>query len=141
LNDGFITRIEALNHLVQQNSSVAFRYYLLVAILLLIELMPVISKTMLPEGSYDEKVLLRENLEKELNQNNHRRELALKELYNETAFEQDSIFIKDFFDQTEKERREKMMSGPGKTWKEEKTKSFDGLWDDMKRDMLTKQEN
>jgi hypothetical protein len=140
LNDGFITRIEALNHLVQQNSSVAFRYYLLVAILLLIELMPAISKTMLPEGSYDEKVLLRENLEKELNQNNHRRELALKELYNETAFEQDSIFIKDFFDQTENERREKMMTDL-KTWKEEKTKSFDGLWDDMKRDMLTKQEN
>jgi hypothetical protein len=28
-----------------------------------------------------------------------------------------------------------------KEWKEEKNKSFDGLWDDMKRDMLTKQEN
>jgi hypothetical protein len=27
------------------------------------------------------------------------------------------------------------------TWKEKKTKSFDGLWDDMKKDMLTKQEN
>jgi hypothetical protein len=140
LNDGFITRIEALNHLVQQNTSVAFRYYLLVAILLLIELMPVISKTMLPEGSYDEKALLRENIEKELNRSNHRRELALKELYNETAFEQDTVFIKDFFAQTEQERKEKMMADL-KTWKEEKTKSFDGLWDDMKRDMLTKQEN
>jgi hypothetical protein len=140
LNDGFITRIEALNHLVQQNTSVAFRYYLLVAILLLIELMPVISKTMLPEGSYDEKALLRENIEKELNRSNHRRELALKELYNETAFEQDTVFIKDFFAQTEQERKEKMMVDL-KTWKEEKTKSFDGLWDDMKRDMLTKQEN
>jgi hypothetical protein len=140
LNDGFITRIEALNHLVQQSTSVAFRYYLLVAILLLIELMPVISKTLLPEGSYDEKALLRENIEKELNRSNHRRELALKELYNETAFEQDTVFIKDFFAQTEQERKEKMMADL-KTWKEEKTKSFDGLWDDMKRDMLTKQEN
>ncbi|NCI49263.1 DUF4407 domain-containing protein [Sediminibacterium roseum] len=140
LNDGFITRIEALNHLVQNNGSVAFRYYLLVAILLLIELMPVISKTMLPEGSYDEKVALREKLETELTQNNHRRSLALKELYNETAFEQDSVFIKDFFAQTEKERREKMMAAL-KTWKEEKTKSFDGLWEDMKNDMLTKQES
>jgi hypothetical protein len=140
LNDGFITRIEALNHLVQNNSSVAFRYYLLVAILLLIELMPVISKTLLPEGTYDEKVMLREQIEKQLTQNNHKRELALKELYNQTAFEQDSHFIKDFFDQTEKERKEKMM-GQLASWKEEKTKSFDGLWDDMKRDMLTKQEN
>jgi hypothetical protein len=39
---------------------------ILVAILLLIELMPVISKTLLPEGTYDEKVLLREKIEKEL---------------------------------------------------------------------------
>ena len=28
-----------------------------------------------------------------------------------------------------------------KEWKEEKIKSFDGLWEDMKRGMLTKQEN
>lgn len=32
LNDGFITRIEALNHLVRSNSAVAFRYYLLVSL-------------------------------------------------------------------------------------------------------------
>ena len=140
LNDGFITRIEALNHLVKDNTAVAFRYYLLVAILLLIELMPVISKTLLPEGTYDEKVLLREQIEKELTQKNHQRELALKELYNQTAFEQDSVFIKDFFVQSEAERKEKMQEQI-KEWKEEKIKSFDGLWDDMKRDMLTKQEN
>jgi hypothetical protein len=140
LNDGFITRIEALNHLVQNNASVAFRYYLLVAILLLIELMPVISKTLLPEGTYDEKVRLREQIEKELTQKNHERELALKELYNQTAFEQDSHFIKEFFVQSEQERKDKMTEQL-KNWKEEKTKSFDGLWDDMKRDMLTKQEN
>ena len=140
LNDGFITRIEALNHLVKDNTAVAFRYYLLVAILLLIELMPVISKALLPEGTYDEKVLLREQIEKELTQKNHQRELALKELYNQTAFEQDSVFIKDFFVQSEAERKEKMQEQI-KEWKEEKIKSFDGLWDDMKRDMLTKQEN
>ena len=140
LNDGFITRIEALNHLVKDNTAVAFRYYLLVAILLLIELMPVISKTLLPEGTYDEKILLREQIEKELTQKNHQRELALKELYNQTAFEQDSVFIKDFFVQSEAERKEKMQEQI-KEWKEEKIKSFDGLWDDMKRDMLTKQEN
>ncbi len=140
LNDGFITRIEALNHLVQNNNSVALRYYLLVAILLLIELMPVISKILLPEGTYDEKLMLREKIEKELTQKNHDRELALKELYNHTAFEQDSLFIKEFFTLSEKERRERMMEQLIK-WKEEKQTSFDGLWDEMKRDMLTKQEN
>ena len=140
LNDGFITRIEALNHLVKDNTAVAFRYYLLVAILLLIELMPVITKTLLPNGTYDEKVLLREQIEKEITKKNHERELALKELYNQTAFEQDAGFIKEFFNHSEKERKEKMQEQL-KKWKEENTKSFDGLWNDMKRDMLTKQEN
>ncbi len=63
LNDGFITRIEALNNLIKNNTSVAFRYYLLVAILMLIELMPVIAKTLLPSGAYDEHVRLREAYE------------------------------------------------------------------------------
>ena len=140
LNDGFITRIEALNHLVQDNTAVAFRYYLLVAILLLIELMPVIAKTLLPEGTYEEKVLLREQIEKELTRNNHQRERALKELYNQTAFEQDSVFIKDFFEESELERKEKMRSQI-QAWKEGETKTFDSMWDDIKKDMLTKQEN
>jgi hypothetical protein len=63
LNDGFITRIEALNNLIKNNSAVAFRYYLLVAILMLIELMPVIAKSLLPSGTYDEHVRLREAYE------------------------------------------------------------------------------
>jgi hypothetical protein len=63
LNDGFITRIEALNNLIKNNTAVAFRYYLLVAILMLIELMPVIAKSLLPSGTYDEHVKLREAYE------------------------------------------------------------------------------
>lgn len=140
LNDGFVTRIEALNHLVQQNPAVAFRYYLLVVILLLIELMPVIAKSLLPSGTYDEKVLLREQLEKDIAKKNHQYEMLLKDIYNQAAFNQDAVFIKDFFREAEAERKEKMQQQL-RTWKEEKTKSFDGLWDDMKRDMLTKQEN
>ena len=63
LNDGFITRIEALNNLIDNNKSVAFRYYLLVSILMLIELMPVIAKTLLPSGTYDEHANLQEAFE------------------------------------------------------------------------------
>ncbi len=140
LNDGFITRIEALNHLIKDNTAVAFRYYLLVAILLLIELMPVIAKSILPEGTYDEKVKLREEIEKELTRQNHKRELALKELYNQTAFEQDSEFIKDFFTETRDERKEKMKEKVD-SWKKDQDKSFDDIWGDMKKEMLTKMEN
>lgn len=140
LNDGFITRIEALNHLVQNNGSVAFRYYLLVVILLLIELMPVIAKALLPEGAYDKKVFLREEIEKEIIKNNHARELALKERYNQTAFEQDSDFIKTFFTLSAKERNERMAEYL-QQWKDEKSTSFQSLWETMKKGMLTKEEN
>lgn len=63
LNEGFVTRIEALNHLVEKNTAVAFRYYLLVGILLLIELMPLLSKLMMPYGTYEEKAMFVEEEE------------------------------------------------------------------------------
>lgn len=139
LNTGFITRIEALNHLVSNNTSVAFRYYLLVAILMLIELMPVIAKTLLPNGSYDEKVRLREEIEKELTQNNHKRELALKELYNQSVFEQDSEFIHSFLQEAAEERKQKMKEQVA-VWKGNPDQSLNTTWKDMKNDMMLKQE-
>lgn len=139
LNNGFITRIEALNNLVSDNTAVAIRYYLLVAILMLIELMPVIAKTLLPNGSYDEKVRLREELETTLTQNNHKRELALKEQFNQTAFEQDGLFIQQFFEASASERKEKMKEQIS-VWKKENHQSLDDTWTDLKRNMTMKQE-
>ena len=93
LNNGFLTRVEALNNLLKDNSALQFRYYLIVFILMLIELMPVIAKTMLPSGSYDEKVMLREEMEIDIANNNIRKEQQLKELYNQMAFDNDSEAI------------------------------------------------
>lgn len=140
LNDGFLVRIEALQHLIENNSAMAFRYYLLVILLVLIELMPVIAKTILPVGAYDEKVKLREEMEKEIAARNTRKETDLKELYNQLAFEQDSEFIKDFFEQAKQERKEKMLEKLNR-WKKSEDKSFDSVWANLKRDFLTKQEN
>lgn len=139
LNNGFITRIEALNQLVSNNTAVAIRYYLLVAILMLIELMPVIAKTLLPNGSYDEKVILREVLEKELTRNNHKRELALKEQYNQSAFEHDGQFIQQFFDTVSKKRTDKMKEQLT-AWTQQPNQALDATWKDLKRDMMMKQE-
>jgi len=139
LNDGFLTRIEALNNLVKTNSALQFRYYLLVIILLLIELMPVIAKTLLPAGVYDEKVRLRQELEAAIAESNNQKERELKELYNQMAFEQDKDFLKAFFDDSQKERRQKLGEELSK-WKAEGG-SFDSFWNKIKRDMLTKQES
>lgn len=140
LNNGFLTRIEALSNLLKKNEALQFRYYLIVFILMLIELMPVIAKTMLPSGSYDEKVMLREEMEIEIAHSNIRKEKNLKEIYNQMAHEYDSEAISAFFALTKDDRTEKIRSFSRK-WKEEGHQTFDGFWEKMKKDILTKQEN
>jgi hypothetical protein len=139
-NDGFLTRIEALNNLIKNNSALQFRYYLLVIILMLIELMPVIAKTMLPSGSYDEKVRLREDMEKEIARSNMKKEQELKEMYNTMAQTNDQEAITAFFSITKEDKSEKMKAF-SKRWRDEKHETFDGLWSKMKREILSKQEN
>ncbi|MBC7888107.1 MAG: DUF4407 domain-containing protein [Ferruginibacter sp.] len=139
-NDGFLTQVEALNNLVKDNPALRYRYYLLVIILLLIELMPVIAKSLLPAGTYDEKVQLREEMEKEIAHNNTRKEQELKELYNSLAQQNDMEAITSFFNLTKADREEKM-NAFSKRWKEEDHQTFDGLWEKMKKEILTKQEN
>jgi Domain of unknown function (DUF4407) len=139
-NDGFLTQIEALNNLIKNNSALQYRYYLLVTILLLIELMPVIAKTLLPAGTYDEKVMLREEMEKEIAHGNIRNEQELKQLYNTLAMQNDTEAITAFFDLTRDDRREKMKTF-SKRWREDNHQTFDGLWEKMKKEILTKQEN
>jgi len=140
LNDGFLTRIEALNNLIKSNTALQYRYYLLVIILLLIELMPVLSKTILPAGTYDEKVLTREKMEKEIVHQNIVHEQSLKELYNKLALEQDTDFLNRFFE-TAKEERAAKMTTQFNSWKEASDHSFDTVWNGFKKDLLTKQEN
>lgn len=140
LNNGFLTRVEALNNLLKNSDALLYRYYLVVFILVLIELMPVIAKTMLPSGSYDEKVMLREEMEIAIANSNIRKEQQLKELYNQLAFESDSEAITAFFSLSKDDRYEKMKAF-SKKWKEENHQTFDGLWEKMKKEILTKQEN
>ncbi|MEO7310761.1 MAG: DUF4407 domain-containing protein [Chitinophagaceae bacterium] len=140
LNDGFLTRIQALENLVKGNDALAFRYYLIVIILMLIELLPVIAKTMLPAGTYDEKVRLREELEKEMAVGNIRHEQHLKEMYNRLATEQDEAAIQAFFELTKEDRHLKIQQ-LGKKWKDEGRQTFDGFWEKVKQEVLTKQEN
>jgi len=140
LNNGFLTSVEALNNILKNNSALQFRYYLIIFILMLIELMPVIAKTMLPSGSYDEKVMLREEMEIDMAHINIRKEQQLKELYNQMAFDNDSEAIRSFFSLTKEDRNEKMKAF-SKKWKEEDLQTFDGLWERMKKEILTKQEN
>lgn len=139
LNEGFLTRIEALHNLIKANSAALFRYYLLIIILVLIELMPVIAKMLLPAGSYDEKVRLREQMEKNIAASNSMHEEQLIELYNKLSFEKDSACIHEFFKEAEPERSGKLKDKLQR-WKQN-GHSFDSMWQQIKRDVLTKQES
>lgn len=140
LNNGFLTRIDALSNLLRNNAALQFRYYLIMFILILIELMPVIAKTLLPSGSYDEKVMLREEMEVELANSNMHKEQQLKEIYNQMAFDNDREAITAFFSLTKDDRNEKMKAF-SKKWKDENHQTFDGLWEKLKKEIFTKQEN
>lgn len=140
MNDGFLTQIEALHNLIKNNDAAKFRYYLLIIILVLIELMPVIAKSLLPDGTYDERVRLREIMEKQITETNIQHEGKLKTLYNRIAFEQDSEFIREFFEEARSERKEKMRAALQR-WKENDNGNFDEMWNGFKKDILTKQEN
>lgn len=139
-NDGFLTRVEALQNLLRGHPALQFRYYLIVFILVLIELLPVIAKTILPSGSYDQKVMLREEMEVEIAHSNISKEKLLKEMYNQMAYENDMEVIAAFFALTKEYRVDKIQTF-NKRWKEENHITFDGLWEKIKKEILTKQEN
>ena len=139
LNDGFLTRVEALHNLLANNPAARFRYYLLITLIVLIELMPVIAKYLLPEGVYDHRVMLREELENNLAVMGFKNEQALRELYNQLAFQEDSAFIKTFFESSKKAREEKL-SKRLQQWGEQPQQSLRRVWQELKADYLSGQE-
>jgi hypothetical protein len=140
LNEGFLTRIEALNNLIKDHPALQFRYYLILMILLLIELMPVIAKTLLPTGTYDERVALREDMEREIARSNSTKERDLKELYNSIAHEHDADTIRAFFAVSKEHREERLRSFTAESQRD-KNSRLDDVWKRMKMQLLAKQEN
>ena len=104
-NDGFLTRIEALNNLLKTNTALQYRYYLLLVILMLIELMPVIVKSILPAGTYDEKVRLQEEMEIDIARSDISKQKRLQEYYNAQAVTNDEEAINVYFALTREERK------------------------------------
>lgn len=56
LSDGFLTRIETLDDLMLTHPPVKYRYRLVIMLIMMIELMPLLTKLMMPSGLYEEKV-------------------------------------------------------------------------------------
>jgi len=134
-NDGFLTQIEALQNLLQNHPALQYRYYLLVAILLLIELMPLLSKLLLPAGTYDDKVRLREAMEKEMAelQMVHQKEVTI--LYQTAIMSHDKEVINAFFNNNKTDRLEKIET-LSEEWKKDEGMSFKNLLQKTKQMLL-----
>jgi hypothetical protein len=76
----------------------------------------------------------------EIANSNIRKEQLLKEIYNQMAFDNDKEAIQAFFSLTQEDRHAKIQA-LGKKWKEDQNVSFDGFWEKIKKEILTKQEN
>ena len=139
LNTGFLTRIEAMNNLLKENGALEFRYYLILIILMLIELMPVIAKTLLPNGVYDEKVRQRELLEKTLLQESMDYEKDMKRLYNKLSMQHDTETMEEFFRMNKEEQKTKL-NHFGKDWKRN-DENMQGFWARVKQQMISRPEN
>ena len=102
--------------------------------------MPVIAKTLLPSGTYDEKVRLIEEMEGEIVRSNIKKEQEIKELYNSLAMTNDEEAITAFFSINKHDKTEKIKAF-SKKWRDEDDETFDSLWIKMKKEILSKQEN
>ena len=135
-NEGFLTQVEALQHLLKDHPALQYRYYLLVAILLLIELMPITAKLLLPIGTYDEKLQLTEAMEIEMAGNDIEREKELAKLYSTLALESDKEIITAFFAMSKEDRLEKIKV-MGAQWKQNDKQSFEKFSKKMKQEILS----
>jgi hypothetical protein len=142
MTTGFLIRIEALRSLFEKDQTGALRnrYYLLLAILVIFELIPIISKLFLMTGSYDDKVRLKDELETELAIANKKRELNLKMVYNNLSEEADTEMVRQLFNDFSSKRLERMNGNIGK-WKSSEIMTFDQLWNKIKGEVMSKQEN
>lgn len=135
LNEGFLTQIAALENLLKTNTALATRYYLVVIILMLIELMPVIAKSMLPSGVFDEKIRLREAFETEKNRAVIERETLQLQQFYQTAADHDAKTMEAFFEQN-RERRNTKMDEMGESWAGNKSQTFQQFWQQVKKSIL-----
>ncbi len=100
LTGGFLAQVEALSDLTKDHPPVKARYRLIIFIITLIEVMPVLSKWLLPKGVYDEKLAQQTSLGVYNSKLAVDKEKELQKHYQERSLETDKQSIDEFFEQS-----------------------------------------
>lgn len=129
LSEGFLIRVDALQSLLEKDEHFALqkRYYLILIILVLFELIPIISKLYLPTGSYDEKVRLQDELELQMAQLQQEQWLDFTRYTSSIAQEADKTFSSEIYQKIPNQRNEKLEEMI-ETWKASPIQSFEDFW-------------
>ncbi len=139
LNDGFLTRVQALNNLLKGNTALLTRYLLILFILVLIELLPVLAKTMLSSPYYEQQLALQQAANSKLQQQAVANEQALREQYMQLAQAYDAKALEEFFALGHQQQQEKLQHLFSR-WKEDDLPALNGLWQQTKAALLAGQE-
>lgn len=127
LTNGFLAQIEALHDLTETHPPVKQRYRLIVFIITLIEVMPLLSKILMPKGEYDEKLgaataqgVAAARLQKDAGE-------ELLEHYQAAALAADKETIDHLFESTRDLRREQA-DDLVKDWRSRENAQYQQLW-------------
>lgn len=141
LSEGFLIRVDALQSLFEKDEHYALqkRYYLILLILVLFELIPIISKLYLPTGSYDEKVKLQDELELKLAHINQEQNLDFHQHIYNTAQDSDKLLSAELYKQLPIKQQEKL-DELMEEWKASPQLSFEDFLDQVKYKMMRNRE-
>lgn len=141
LSEGFLIRVGALQSLFEKDEHFALqkRYYLILIILVFFELIPIISKLYLPTGSYDERVILQDDLELKLAQAHQESLLDYHLSVNELSTFKDKQTANILMELTDQQKAE-IIEDLGEQWKLNPQLSFEQFWNMAQLKLMRNQE-
>ncbi|SHL72193.1 protein of unknown function [Chitinophaga jiangningensis] len=107
LTDGFLAQTEALHELTASHPPLQQRYRLIVFIITLIEIMPLLSKLLMPRGEYDERLAAATQEAVTASQMEVEKGKELMEYYKERAVSADRELMDYLFEESNAIRRER----------------------------------
>ncbi len=136
---GFLIQVSALQSLLKKDptGSLRERYWLLLFILILFELIPIIAKIFLPTGTYDHQVALQDEWELRSSQSAFEKKVELFEAENTSIKTQDLKLMKDYFSQSEGPKKQKSKEHID-TWMKGNGASKKDLWTWVRDEVLNK---
>jgi hypothetical protein len=129
MSTGFLAQVEALTDLLKEHPPLRMRYQLVILIITLIEVLPVLSKLLLPKGEYEARVQQRMELGIYRANLNLEREKELEAHFAEKSMEADKGSIDQFFDDSRTTREnlgKEVVRGQGASSYSQLWKKFQG---------------